>query len=498
MSAGFAAMDALVAAPLLLPLAVGLLCGVLPRAWVRPASAIGAFASLAAAVALLAVVMSQGTQSTAFGDWTLPFAIAFVADPLGAAMSVVAALMGFACIVFQLSGVDAAEESATLHPLLHLLLAGVAGAFLTGDLFNLYVWFELMLVAAVGLFIHQRGRLLQEAGFKYFVVNAFGTLVFLAAIAWVYARTGHLNFAALEGALAALPAHEQLALAAALAVGFLLKAGAFPLFGWLPASYHVLPTPVLALFAGLLTKVGVYAILRVWGDVMPGLAPFANEALGWVAVATMVVGVLGAAFHWDMRRILAFHIISQIGYILLAIALGAGEGHAAATFYTIHHIIVKANLFLIAALMVRAGGDWDLRRAGGLWKSHPWLGLLFLVPALSLVGIPPLSGFWAKLLVVREALATGHAAWAAAALLVGFLTLYSMMKIWMEGFWKPAPADAEADADGGRPIAAPAPLPIAAVATCAALAATTLAISLAPDGLFRIAQSAAAAMGGAP
>ncbi|HAI59416.1 MAG TPA: Na+/H+ antiporter subunit D [Xanthomonadaceae bacterium] len=503
MSPGFAAMEALVAAPLLLPLAVGLLCGLLPRAWVRSASAIGAFVSLLAAVALLAVVMTQGTQDTAFGDWALPFAIQLVADPLGAAMAVVAALMGFASIVFQLSGVDAAEETPTLHPLLHLLLAAVAGAFLTGDLFNLYVWFELMLVAAVGLFIHQRGRLLQEAGFKYFIVNAFGTLVFLAAIAWVYARTGHLNFDALEVALAALPAHEQLALAATLALGFLLKAGAFPLFGWLPASYHVLPTPVLALFAGLLTKVGVYAILRVWGDVMPGLVPAANEALGWVAVATMVVGVLGAAFHWDMRRILAFHIISQIGYILLAIALGAGEGHAAATFYTIHHIIVKANLFLIAALMVRAGGDWDLRRAGGLWKTHPWLGLLFLVPALSLVGIPPLSGFWAKLLVVREAFAGGHAAWAAAALLVGFLTLYSMMKIWMEGFWKPAPgaADAKPSPHAGSPLptrsAAPA-LPRMAVATCATLAAITVVIGLAPDGLFGIAQAAAAAMGAAP
>ena len=494
----FAGLDLLVAAPLLLPLAVGLLCAVLPRAAVRPTSVLGAFASLAAALWLLAEVMAEGTLSTAFGNWDLPFAIAFVADPLGAAMAVVAALMGAACIAYQASGVDAAEESAALHPLLHLLLAGVAGAFLTGDLFNLYVWFELMLVAAVGLFVHQRGRLLQEAAFKYFIVNAFGTLVFLAAIAWVYARTGHLNFVALEAALGALPANEQLGLAAALALGFLLKAGAFPLFGWLPASYHVLPTPVLALFAGLLTKVGVYAILRVWGDVMPGLPASANEALGWVAVATMVVGVLGAAFHWDMRRILAFHIISQIGYILLAIALGAGEGHAAATFYTVHHIIVKANLFLIAALMVRAGGRWDLRDAGGLWKSHPWLGLLFLVPALSLVGIPPLSGFWAKFLVVREAFDAGQFAWAAAALLVGFLTLYSMMKIWMEGFWKAAPEPKDASEQSGRTAAARTDLPLAAVATCSALAAITVAIGLAPEALLGVAQAASTAFGGAP
>ena len=196
-STGFAVTDVLVTAPLLLPFATGLLCGLLPRAWARPVSVAGAFASLAAALWLLSHVMTEGPLSTAFGDWQAPFAIIFVADPLGAAMVLVSALMGAACIIFQTSGVDAAEESSTLHPLLHLLLAGVAGAFLTGDLFNLYVWFELMLVAAVGLFIHQRGRLLQEAAFKYFILNALGTLVFLAAIAWIYARTGHLNFDAL-------------------------------------------------------------------------------------------------------------------------------------------------------------------------------------------------------------------------------------------------------------------------------------------------------------
>jgi len=476
---------ALVVLPLLLPLGTGLLAGVLPRRFAPAVSLAGAFALLAAALVLLARVMAEGPLGMAFGDWALPFAIVFVADPLGAAMVAVSALMGAACLSYQWAGVDAAEETDTLHPLLHLLLAGVCGAFLTGDLFNLYVWFEVMLVAAVGLFIHQRGAAAQEAAFKYFLLNAFGTLLFLAAIAWLYARTGHLNFAALQPALAALPANERLALGLALALGFLLKAGAFPLFGWLPASYHVLPTPVLALFAGLLTKVGVYALLRVWGEVIPDLPAIAFEGLGLVAMATMLVGVLGAAFHWDIRRILTFHIISQIGYMLLAIALDSREGKAATTFYIVHHIIVKANLFLIAALMFRLTGSFDLRQSGGLWKTHPWLGLLFLVPALSLVGIPPLSGFWAKFMVVRESFASAHYLWGAMALVVGFLTLYSMMKVWMEGFWKPAPE--------GRAVAT-APLPRTAVAVVAVLAGLTLLIGFAPDGLNAIAQAAAAAM----
>jgi multicomponent Na+:H+ antiporter subunit D len=174
-------------------------------------------------------------------------------------------------------------------------------------------------------------------------------------------------------------------------------------------------------------------------DIFPSLPNLFFNALGWLAVLTMITGVLGAAYHWDIRRILAFHIISQIGYILLAVALGTKAGYGAAVFYTIHHIIVKANLFLVAGLVFQASGSYDLRTIGGLAIARPVLGLVFLIPALSLVGIPPLSGFWAKLLVIREAMYMQHYVWFGSALLVGLLTLYSMMKIGMEVFWKQAP-----------------------------------------------------------
>jgi multicomponent Na+:H+ antiporter subunit D len=480
--------NAWVVTPLLVPLAVALVAGLLaeqPR-WQARLSLGGALALLACSLVLLAQVQAAGTARMAFGDWEAPFGIEFVADRLGASMAVITALMGVAALLFQASDADPATASPTLHPLVHLLLAGVGGAFVTADLFNLYVWFELMLIAALGLLAHGARPRHLDATLKYFVLNTLGTLLLLVSIAAVYGATGHLNFGALERAGLQDDAARLTPFVVALVLAFLVKAGAFPVFAWLPASYHTLPAPLAALFAALLTKVGVYAVLRVLGDVFGQTPAVVYEALGWIAVATMVTGVLGAAYHWDMRRILAFHIISQIGYMLLGIALASQQGHVGTVFYIIHHIIVKANLFLIAAIVYRLTGSYDLRRCGGLYALRPWLGMLFLVPALSLVGIPPLSGFWAKFIVVREALVQGQAMWAAAALLVGFLTLYSMMKIWIEAFWKRHPDSAWTLPAGTR--LAPA------YAATLMLAALTVAIGLAPEPLVVFAQQAAAQM----
>ncbi|MBX3635495.1 MAG: Na+/H+ antiporter subunit D [Rubrivivax sp.] len=406
-------------------------------------------------------------------------------------MVLITALMGAASLLFLASDADVQPRHPLLLPLLHGLLAGVGGAFATADLFNLYVWFEVMLICALGLFAIG-GRLDQlDATFKYLALNLFGTLLLLVAVGAVYAASGHLNYGALAQASAGWTPALALLLLATLTLAFGIKAGVFPLFAWLPASYHTLPAPVLALFAGLLTKVGVYAVLRTLGDVFVPPPALLMEALGWVAAATMLFGVLGAAYHWDMRRILAFHIVSQIGYILLAIALSSEAGNAATLFYTLHHIVVKANLFLIAAMVWRLTGSYDLRRCGGLWAARPALALLFLVPALSLVGIPPLSGFWAKLMVLQEAIAQGRIAWTVVALVVSVLTLYSMMKIWMEAFWKPHP-----DASEDRPWQPPTATRLApAWAATLSLAAVTLWIGLNPQVLAAYAQAAAATLG---
>ncbi|WP_058833823.1 proton-conducting transporter membrane subunit [Luteimonas abyssi] len=479
----------LVVAPVLVPLAFALITALAHGRPQRVAnlSLAGAFALLACTLALLVRVVRDGVQRSAFGGWDAPFGIEFVVDPLSASMAVITALMGVAALVFQRSSADPAPEGPTLHPLVHALLAGVGGAFVTGDLFNLYVWFEVMLLASLGLLALGMARRHLEATLKYFVLNAVGTLLLLIGVASVYAMTGHVNYDALLSASGGIEPMRLLPVVALLCLAFLIKGGAFPVFAWLPASYHTLPAPLLALFAGLLTKVGVYAVLRMLADVFVAVPDVAYQALGWIAVATMITGVLGAAYHWDMRRILSFHIVSQIGYMLLGIALDSTQGTVGTVFYILHHIVVKANLFLIAAIVFALTGSYDLRRAGGLWKARPWLGVLFLIPALSLVGIPPLSGFWAKYIVVREALTQGQVVWAASALLVGFLTMYSMMKIWMQAFWAKHPDDAWTPPADVR-------LGPAWVVTVG-LAAITLVIGLMPQPLYVFAEEAARVMG---
>lgn len=482
--------DLAVLLPLLLPLATALGCAL---AGGRPQlqfalSRAGMGALLAAAVWLLTLVAQGETVRVALGGWPAPYGIAFAADRLGAAMVLVAATSGVVALIYMASDADAQAPRPALHPLLHGLVAGACGAFLTADLFNLYVWFELMLICALGLLLGDATTRRLEATLKYFALNVIGTLLLLAAVALIYGATGHLNYGALEAAARDTDPATLMPLVALLAISLLVKAGAFPLYAWLPASYPTLPAPLLALFAALLTKVGVYALIRVLGDVFAGVAAVVPQALGWIAVLTMVSGVLGAAYHWDMRRILAFHIVSQIGYMLLGIALASPAGQAGAMFYAWHNMVVKGGLILIAGIVFRLAGHYDLRRIGGLYAARPGLALLFLVTALAQVGVPPLSGFWGKLILVRESFEQGAALWGAVALGVGALTLYSMMKIWMEAFWKPHPDPHWRPAAGARL----APAYVAA----AILAVLALGVGLHPEPVLAFAGEAARALAG--
>lgn len=442
-----------VLSPLLVPLITALLAAALHRrvraqVWVSLA---GAVVLLGCTVWLLVRVGQVGHLSVALGSWPLPYAIEFVADRLSAAMVLVTAVLGLGALMYQTGGADATGKTAMRHPLVHGLLAAVAGAVLTADLFNLYVWFELMLIAVLGLLVVGGERRHLEAAFKYFALNLVGTLLFLIAVALLYGATGQLNFAGLAQAVqrpevsAAVPVYVALLVSA-----FLLKAAAFPLFFWLPASYHTLPAPLLAVIGGLVTKVGVYVLLRLLGEVFVQQPWVFYEALGWIAAITMVSGVLGAAYHWDLRRILAFHIVSQIGYLLLAVALASPAAAAAGGFFLVHNILAKAALFFIAGIVWRSAGHYDLRRMGGLYVARPTLAVLFLIAAFSLVGVPPSSGFWGKFLLVQEAFLQGRYAWGGIGLAVGALTLYSMVKIWLEGFWKPHPGEGGAGASAAR------------------------------------------------
>lgn len=432
----------LVISPVLVPLITALLTALLhrhPRAQ-QVASIVGAAALLVCALWLIENVMAGGAVSVAMGSWPLPFAIEFVADRLSVIMVLVTAVLGLGVLVYQLGSPESKNAPEMMHPLVQGLLAAVCGTVLTADLFNLYVWFELMLITVLGLLVSHEGLRNLEAAFKYFALNLLGTLLFLAAVAMLYGATGQLNFSALGEASQRAELRDAIPVyIAMLFTAFLLKAAAFPLYFWLPSSYHTLPAPLLALVGGMITKVGIYVMLRLTGEVFIDQPAVFYQVLGWVAVVTMVSGVLGAAYHWDLRRILAFHIISQIGYLLLAVALATPAGGAAGLFFMIHNILAKASLFLIAGMMCRMAGHYDLRRIGGLYPASPLLALLFIIAGFSLVGVPPSSGFWGKFLLVQESFVQGHYAWGGIALGVGVLTLYSMVKIWLEGFWKPHP-----------------------------------------------------------
>lgn len=474
----------LVLSPLLIPLGAAILTALLPRhrELRKGASLLGAIALLLCALILFARVAVDGRQSVALGDWPLPYAIELAADLLSAALVLITAILGTAVLLYEWRWNETTSAGPGLHPLLHTLLASTGAVFLAADLFNLYVWFELMLVSVLGLLVLGGARRNLEAAFKYFAMNMLGTLLLLSAVGMLYGAAGQLNFSALRQVAgqpelaSALPVYVGLALLA-----FLLKASAFPLFAWLPASYHTLPTPVLALVGGLLTKVAAYVLLRLLADVFVLTPGILLDALGWLAMITMVVGVLGAAYHWDLRRILAFHVVSQIGYLLFGIALATPAGAAGTVYFMFHNILVKANLFLIAGLVWASAGHYDLRRVGGLYRARPLLALLFLVSAFSLAGVPPSTGFWGKFLLLREAFAQDHFLWGGVALAAGLLTLYSMSKIWLEGFWKAHPLGASA---------ASAPVPGLAYAAVGGLSLLILGMGIFPEPFIRCAETA--------
>ena len=434
-------------------------------------------------VMLLVRVDSDGVASVAAGGWEAPVGITLVADRLAAIMLVIAELMLLAVLIYAIGQPGAEEDHVGFHPAYLILAAGVAAAFLTGDLFNLFVAFEVMLMASYVL-ITLGGRPDQvRSGMTYVVISLIASTLFLLTLAFVYASTGTVNLADLSAKIGDLPGGVRGALALLLIVVFGIKSAIFPLFFWLPDSYPTAPTPVTAVFAGLLTKVGVYALLRSQTllfptDTQPG------TLLLVVAGLTMVVGVFGAITQNDIKRILSFHIVSQIGYMIMGLGLFSIAGLAGAVLYIIHHIVVKTTLFLVAGLIEQRTGTAELAELSGLRRLEPVLAVLFILPALSLAGIPPFSGFVAKLALVEAGVATEDYLIVGVSLAVSLLTLFSMTKIWANTFWGPTEADTV-----GRTLTAPRRLLM--VGSTAGLVVLSLGIAVASGPLFDLSERAA-------
>jgi multicomponent Na+:H+ antiporter subunit D len=444
----------------------------------------GAFALLGAAAVLLHQVHAHGIQVVQIGAWPAPYGISFVADLFSAMMVMITGILAAVVVVYSAGTIDHARQSFGYYPLYHVLLMGVCGAFLTGDIFNLYVWFEVMLMASFVLLALGGEQAQIQGALKYVTLNLMASAVFLAAVGLLYSVAGTLNMADLANKLRNAPEHGIVTVLAMLfLVAFGTKAATFPLFFWLPASYHTPPVAVSAIFAGLLTKVGVYALIRVFTLIFVRDTAYTHTLILVMAGLTMVTGVLGAVAQNEFRRILSFHIVSQIGYMIMGLGLFTPLALAGSVFYIIHHIIVKTNLFLVSGLAQRFGGSFELKELGGLYERRPALAALFLIPALSLAGMPPLSGFFAKFLLVKAGLDIGSYTIVGIALGVSLLTLFSMAKIWAEAFWKPEPKTAAPHVK--RPAG------VALWAPAISLAAMTLAIAAAAGPLFELSRVAA-------
>ncbi|MCX7620977.1 MAG: Na+/H+ antiporter subunit D [Acidimicrobiales bacterium] len=482
-------MNALVTLPVLLPLLGAALSIAVGRS--RLMQRIVGVATLVVmsglTVALLGRIDEDGIAVTHVGGWTAPVGITLVADRFAVMLLLVSVLTMLAVLVYAIGEPGAEQTHVGFHPLYLILAAGVALSFLTGDLFNLFVAFEVMLMASYAL-LTLGGRPDQvRSGMTYVAIGLIASTLFLLALAFVYASTGTVNLADLHGKIAQLPPGIRSALAVSLVVVFGIKSAVFPLFFWLPDSYPTAAAPVTAVFAGLLTKIGVYAMIRSQTLLFPP-DTWPRELLLVIAGLTMVIGVLGAVAQTDIRRLLSFHIVSQIGYMVMGLGLFTVAGLAAAAFFIVHQIVVKTSLFLVAGLIeLRLGSD-RLDKLSGLGRIEPVLGALFLLAAFSLAGLPPLSGFVGKLALVDAGFGAGSYAIVGVSLAVSLLTLFSMTKIWSNAFWGPPMSVDVAVGATQIPDLASRRAMLAATGTLVAL---SLAIALWAGPLYQLAERAA-------
>ncbi|GAB2933163.1 Na+/H+ antiporter subunit D [Rhodococcus aerolatus] len=414
-------------------------------------------ATLAVAVTLLVLADRDGPTALQVGGWATPIGITLVVDRLSALMLVVAAVVLLSVLVYAIGqGVrdgDERQPVSIFQPTFLALAAGVNNAFLAGDLFNLYVGFEVLLVSSYVLLTLGGGQDRTRAGVSYVVVNLLTSLVFLGSITLVYSAVGTLNMAEISLRTGELPGGVRTAIHAALLVAFGVKAAVFPLSAWLPDSYPTAPAPVTAVFAGLLTKVGVYAIIRTQTILFPD--GDLDTVLMVAALLTMVLGIFGAIAQADVKRLLSFTLVSHIGYMVFGVALGTAAGLSGAIYYVAHHIVVQTALFLVLGLIERQGGSASLRRLGGLAVVSPFLAGLYLVPALNLGGIPPFSGFIGKTALIQAGVADGSVlAWVlvGGSVVTSLLTLYVVARVWTKAFWRSRDDAPEGDRTDEGPI----------------------------------------------
>jgi multicomponent Na+:H+ antiporter subunit D len=398
----------------------------------------GSAVGLGLGIWLFIHVWNDGIMVTQAGNWTAPFGITFVADLLGATLVLLSAAAGFAVSVYSTVGMNRERLAFGYFPVLHFLIMGLHGAFLTGDIFNLYVWFEVIIISSFVLITIGGKKDQLEGAIKYVALNMLASSLFLIGIAFLYGLTGTLNMADLSIQLTKVEHQGLVNVTAALFfVAFGIKSAVFPLYFWLPASYHTPPAAVSAIFAGLLTKVGIYTMLRTF-SLMFGKDEFFMQIVIIIAGLTIISGAFGAMRQKKIGKIFSYLIICHIGFLMVGLGVFTEIALIGTLFYLFHDIIVKTNLFMVQGIITKINGTQDTGLLGGMYKNYPLLSLLMAIPLFSLVGIPPLSGFWPKIFLIQGAYEAKEYFLVFSVLLGSFVTLWVIAKLWANVFWRPA------------------------------------------------------------
>ncbi|MFN3580031.1 MAG: monovalent cation/H+ antiporter subunit D [Pseudomonas sp.] len=447
-------MNHLPVLPILLPMFMGALLLLIARSRMSLKRGISLVATLVQ-IPLALALMGQaagGIEVYAAGNWVAPFGIVLVVDRLSALMLLITAVLAVAAVIYALRGDDALGRN--FHALFQFQLMGINGAFLTGDLFNLFVFFEILLIASYALLLHGGGSARVRAGLHYVLLNLFGSALFLIAVGTLYGVTGTLNMADMAVKVAAVAPEDAPLVAAAgmlLLVVFGLKAAMFPLYFWLPRAYSSASAPVAALFA-IMTKVGLYSILRVYTLIFSESAgPLAHMVEPWLwpmALLTIALGAIGALASSSLNGLVAYLVVLSVGTLLAGISLGTPEALVASLYYLIHSTWVSGALFLFAGILARLRGPRFAARllAGPQIPRGLLLSGVFFVAAVSIAGMPPLSGFLGKIMLLQAVGTGGQAAWLYAVVLVSSLiTLVALSRAGSTLFWRhdAAPAAGE-------------------------------------------------------
>jgi len=430
-------MNNLLITPVVIPLITGMVLIIFQRniKLQRVLSLTALLITSVISVLLMNQIRQDGIQTLQLGGWEAPYGISFVGDMFSALLLLATSVVSICCLIYAFSSIGRKQEKLYFYPLFLFLITGVNGSFLTGDLFNLYVFFEVFLVASYVLITMGGGKRQLGESLKYIFTNIISSAFFLIGIAYLYSMTGTLNLAHLSIRIAEVGQDGLITTVAFLfLIVFALKAGLL-LYYWLPGSYSVPPTAIASIFAALLTKVGIYAIFRMFTLIFYHEPQITHLLIGILAAITMILGGLGAIGYWDLRKILTFNVVISVGFIMAGLVSLTPAGITGSIYYLIHDMLIKALVFLIGGTIIHITGTSNLKDISGLIRHHPQLGWMFFIAALSMVGIPPLSGFLGKVFITQGTFEAGYFWLGGIGLLASLFILYSMIKIFMNAFW---------------------------------------------------------------